>query len=208
MVKIGSKISLIPTLWVFLFMSSCTFWVMPQDFSKWKTLLRYISVASFICIAFVVVILKIFKFFLIDSTSMKWPLLGFLGPFSPKYCSILLKFWPKVVSNKAKRVFEKSFKILNFSVNRRHPKFTVLFHFGGQCSAGKPKILLKTKIVAKTASLGISNSISPRSKKNHRIAKLNKKNCFFGGGWGQIGCKLPTVAEPKGYQKFSHRHSL
>ena len=42
------------------------------------------------------------------------------------------------VSNKTNRVFEKSFKILNFNLNGRHPKFTVLFHFGAQFAAGKP----------------------------------------------------------------------
>ena len=52
-----------------------------------------------------------------------------------------------------------------FNSNGRHRKFTVLFHFGAQFTAGKPKILLKTKVSAKTTFLGISNSISPRSQK-------------------------------------------
>ena len=43
--------------------------------------------------------------------------LGFLGPYSPKYCLILLKMWPEVVSINKKTVFEKSFKILNFGPN-------------------------------------------------------------------------------------------
>ena len=157
-------------------MSSCTLWVMPQDFNKWKTLLRYISVASFISIVFVVV-----KVFCID-----W---RFLGPYSPKYCSILLKFWPEVVPNKTNTVLEKSFEILNFSLNGRHVKFTVLFHFAAQCTAGKPKIMLKIKIFTKTGSLRISNSISTRSQKNHRVlVKLNKKT-FFGPKLG-LNCPL------------------
>ena len=45
------------------------------------TLLRYISVVSFINIAFVVVKLKIFKIFHIDSAAMKWSL--FRGGFGP-----------------------------------------------------------------------------------------------------------------------------
>ena len=55
---------------------------------------------------------------------------------------------------------------------------------GVQFTARKPKILLKTKISAKTTSLGISNNISPRSQKDHRIlVKLSKKtpqNCPMG----------------------------
>ena len=58
----------------FLFMRSYTLWVTTQRFGKWKNLLRYISVVSFINIAFVVVMLKIFKLFHIDSVAMKWSL--------------------------------------------------------------------------------------------------------------------------------------
>ena len=61
---------------LFLFMPSYTLWVTSQNFAKWKTLLRYISVVNFISIAFVVVKLKIFKVFRIDSAFMKWSLLG------------------------------------------------------------------------------------------------------------------------------------
>ena len=98
-----------PVFWLilsfFLFMPFFTVRVTPQDLAKWETLLRYISVVGFINIAFVDVKLKIFKLFHIDSASMKWPLfVGVLGPDSPKYCSILLKFWPEVVSNKKNTV--------------------------------------------------------------------------------------------------------
>ena len=113
------------------------------------------------------------------------PFLGFLGPCSPKYYLILLKFWPEVVFNKTSRVFEKSFKI-----NGKHPKFTVLFRFGTQCTAGKPKILLKTKMFEKTTSLGISNSVSTRSQKKYRIlVKLNRKK-HFGGSKLSLNCPL------------------
>ena len=64
---------------------------------------------------------------------------------------------------------------MHFGSNGRHPKFTVLVHFGVHFTAGKPKILLKIKISAKTTSLGISNNISSRSQKDHRIlVKLTK----------------------------------
>ena len=126
--------------------------------------------------------MKDLKVFCIDWESVKYPFLGFFEPLfsqTAKYCLILLKLWPEVVSDK-KSVFEKSFKILNFSLNGRHPKFTVLFHFGAWCTAGKPKILLKTKNVAKTISLGISNSISLGSQKNHRILVKSNKKYFCG----------------------------
>ena len=73
-------------------------------------------------------------------------------------------------------MFEKSFKILNFGSNGTHPKFTILVHFGAQFTTKKLKILLKTKISAKTTSLVISNNVNPKSHKNHIIlVKLSKK---------------------------------
>ena len=54
----------------------------------------------------------------------------------------------------------------------------------------EPKVLLKTKISAKATSLGISNYISPRFQKDHRIlVKLSKKNPFFGPKLG-LNCPL------------------
>ena len=47
------------------------FILMPQDFGKWKNILRYISVISFISIAFAVLKLKTFRVFRIDSASIK-----------------------------------------------------------------------------------------------------------------------------------------
>ena len=58
---------------------------------------------------------------------------GFLGPFFPKYCSILLTFWQEVVSYKRKTVFEQSLKILCLNRKGTYPKFTVLVHFWAQC---------------------------------------------------------------------------
>ena len=110
---------------------------MPQDFTKWKWHVSSVSVASFISIAFVVVKLKISKVFCIDSTSNEMALFWALAP--PNIVQSCWNFDQRLsVSNKTNRVFEKSFKILNFSLNGRHPKFTVLFHFGAQCTAGKP----------------------------------------------------------------------
>ena len=48
-------------------------------------------------------------------------------------------------------------------------KWPFLIQFGTQFNTGKPKILFKTKIFAKTLSLGISNKVSARSQKeNHK----------------------------------------
>ena len=88
-------------------------------------------------------------------------------------------------------MFEKSFNILNFSLNRRHAKFTVLFHFGVQFTAGKPKMLLITKISAKTKSLGIPNSVSSTFQRNDRIlVKLKKKTKHFFGPKLGLNCSL------------------
>ena len=89
---------------------------------------------------------------------------------------------------------------MSFGSYRTHQTFTVLVHFGVQFTAGKPKILLTTKISAKTISLGISNNVSPRPKKNHRILiKLSESNILC----TQIGFKM----SPWGHTKVSHRNS-
>ena len=67
----------------FLYISSDTLWVTPQDFAKLKTLLRYIFVVSFISITYVVLKLKIFKVFWINSASMQWFFLGVFGLLLP-----------------------------------------------------------------------------------------------------------------------------
>ena len=48
---------------------------------------------------------------------------GFLGPNSPKYGLILLKFLPEVVLSDTKAVLEESLKNRNFYQNREYPKF-------------------------------------------------------------------------------------
>ena len=193
----------------FLCMLYYTLWVMSQYFSNWKILLRYSSVVGFISTGHVV---EKFKVFLLIQYPWDGPFLGFLGLYSLNYCSICLK-WSVVVPNQTNTVFQKSFKILNFGSNGMHPKFTVLVHFGAQFTARKPKILLKTRISAKTTyrpiSLGISNNISLRSEKNHYPCKIKQKkfsfSFFLGGseGRGQIGSKFPPGPISKGNHKFS-----
>ena len=170
-------------------------------FCRMKALIKiYIFAISFISIANVVVKLKNFKVFCIDSVSMKMVRFeDFLGLHSPKYCLILLKLWPEVISNKKNTMFGKSFKIMNFGSYEMQLKFTVLVHFGAQFTARKPKKLLKTKISAKTVTLAIINNVSPRSQKNQRIlGKLSQKT-FFGTKLG-LNCHHGS----KDHHKFSH----
>ena len=77
------------------------------------------------------------------------PFGGFLGPFSPKYGSSLLKFRPEVVSDKVKTVSEQSFKIKCLSRNRTYPKLTVLIIFGPNLPLENPKYCQKTKFFQK-----------------------------------------------------------
>ena len=81
------------------------------------------------------------------------PFGGFLGPFSPKYGSSLLKFRPEVVSHKKNTVYDQYFKIKCLSGNGTHPKLTILVLLWAQFTPGKPKILPKNKIFPETASL-------------------------------------------------------
>ena len=105
----------------------------------------------------------------------------FLGLFSPKYGSSLLKLQSGIVSHETKTFSEQSFKIKCLSRNGTHPKLTVLVHFGAQFTPGKPKILPKNKIFPETESLLLPTNTSTRSQINHRILiKLIKKNPFLG----------------------------
>ena len=60
----------------FLFTLSFTLWFTPQDFAKWKALLSYVSVVSFISIVNVVVKLKFSKFFGLIQIHEMVPFLG------------------------------------------------------------------------------------------------------------------------------------
>ena len=120
MVEIGQKTDFLGHFESFLFTLSYTLWVKPQDFAKWKTL-RYKFVVDFISIDYVVVTLKIFKVFRNNWASLKGPLFGvFFDPYFLRYCSILMKFWPEVVSNKTNILLKKSFKILYSDLNETH----------------------------------------------------------------------------------------
>ena len=121
------------------------------------------------------------------------PFWGFFRTNSPKYCSILLKIWPEVVSNKTNTLFQKSVKILNFGSNGTYPKFTILVHFGVQFTARKAKMLLNTRISTKTSYILRNISyVSFRSQKNHIIlVKLSKTKFFWGGS--KLGLNCPMV---------------
>ena len=127
---------------------------------------------------------------------MKWPpFKGFLGLYSPKYCLIWLKLWPEVVSNKTNIVFQKSFKILNFESNGTHPKFTVLLYFGARFTARKPKILLKTRIFAKTTYIlrNIKKWKPQFPKKLLYPCKIKQKKKIFFGPTLSLNCPLSLL---------------
>ena len=77
------------------------------------------------------------------------PFGGFIGVFSPKYGSSLLKLRPEVVSYKTKTVYEQSFKIKCLSRNGMHPKLTFLVHFGPNLPLENPKYCPKTRFSQK-----------------------------------------------------------
>ena len=172
-------------------MPSDTLWVTPQDFAKWETLLRYIFAVSFISIAPAVVKLKMFKvFFFVYRFSIHemTPFWVFLGSYSPKYCSILLEFWPEVVSNKTNTAW-KILQNFAFWLKWDTPKVYGLGPFWGLIYCQKTKNIAKNKICTKTKSLGIWHNVIPTSQKNHRmLKKLSQKTTFFGP---KIGLNWP-----------------
>ena len=107
--------------------------------------------------------------------------------------------------NNTNILIEKSLKILKFCSNGTNWTSTDLVRFGAQFVAGKPKILLKSKLSPKTASLGISNNVSARSQnKNHRIlVKLSKKKTNK-QLVAKLGLYFPHGPGPMYHQKFSH----
>ena len=158
----GQKAEFLLILKVFTFIPSYTLWVTPQDFTNWKTLLRYISVVSFISIAFMVVKLKIFKVFRIDLAFMKWPLFfggggreGVRGGgrgFGPLLCQILF--------NLAEILTRHSVPIRKTQYLKNPPKFWILAQMVFQrlqfCSILGPNLLpenqkycLKPKLLQK-----------------------------------------------------------
>ena len=133
----------------FLFMPSYTLRYTPKDFAKWKTLLRYLSVVTFIRIAYVVVKLKVFCI----ESGWNSPSFGdFLGPYSHKWDLILLTLWPEEVSNEKNRVW----KILqNFEswLKWNTPIVYIFGLFWGPIYCWKAKNIAKTQNFCKNCTL-------------------------------------------------------
>ena len=152
----------------FLFTHAYTLWITTQAFVKWKTLWRCIFVVSFISIAYKIVMSKIFEVFHFETASMKWSLLGvFSGPYFPKYCLILLKIWPEVVSIKTVGKSQSLKNLLKYFFlapmgRNQNLQFWSIFLESDLLSENQRR-LLNTKNSAKTASLVISNDVSHRS---------------------------------------------
>ena len=112
---------------------------------------------------------------------------GLVGPFSPKYCSNLLKFGPEVVHHETKSVCEQCFKIVNLNTKGTYPKFSFFDHFWAQFTPGKRIILTKTKFFPETTTFRLSDDTSPKSQINRRILiKIIKDTHFLGQKWAQI----------------------
>ena len=142
---------------------------------------------------------KFSKCFVLVQCPWNVPFLWVFGLLLPQILFDLMKLWPETICNKKNTVSEKYFKILHFGTNGMQLKFTVLVHSGAKLTAGKPKILLKTNISAKTASLGIINNVSVKSQKNLRILGNLSQKTFFGPTLG-LNCHHVS----KAHQKFLH----
>ena len=179
--------------------SSYTLWISSQDFAKWNTLLRYISVVSFIIIAYVVVKL----IFCIDSASMKWPLFRFFWLLFPQKLFDLAEILTRVSPIMQTHCLKNPSKFWKLAQMERTKSLRFWSIFGAQFTVGKSKILLKTKISAKMTSLGISNSDSPSSQKDYRVLiKLIKKRAHFRGFWG-----IPPLKNIRLCWNFHHGES-
>ena len=128
-------------------------------------------------------------FFILIQHPWNGPFIGFFGwaLTPPNIFQSCWNFYQRY-SPIRKTLFKKSFKILNFSINGRHLKFTVLLLFWAQFTTGKPKILLKTKMSTKTTSLRISNSVRLRPQNSCKIKQT--RNIF----WAQTWSKLPSFS--------------
>ena len=94
---------------------------------------------------------------------------GFLSPFSPKSCWILLKFGPEVEYHKPMTLHEELLKLMSLKGKGTYPKFSLLVHFWAQFTPRKHKIFPKALIFPETTSFGLSDDTSPKSHINHII---------------------------------------
>ena len=76
---------------------------------------------------------------------MEWFLFGGFWALLSQILFNLVEILTRVSLPIRQTLFEKSLKSLNFDSSGTHTKFTVLVYFGAQFTAGKPRILLKTK---------------------------------------------------------------
>ena len=137
----------------------------------------------------------------------------FLGPFSPIFDPILLKFWPEVISDKAKqRQFMTNLPKFCLIISGTYPKFTVLVYFFGWTKFYplKTQILLKVKTFQKTTSSGISNDTSPMPQNFFQIMFFVIKNSFsenfqqkhYRTKWGHTQFQNFPIADKKFTKSF------
>ena len=113
------------------------------------------------------------------------PIWDILGPYSPKYCFILLNLWPEVVSDQKNSIWE-ILQDLEFWPKRNTVNLNILGPYWCPIYCRKTKNIAKTKISTKTACLAIINNVSPTSHKNHRILVKLSWKYFLGPNWVYI----------------------
>ena len=105
----------------------------------------------------------------------------FLGPFSCKYDSSLLKFQPKVCLHNTKRVSEQSFNITYLSRNETYPKLTVLVHFWAQFPPERNQNIAKNQnFFQKLPPYNYQITQSQVPEKSQNSYKMNFKKKFGG----------------------------
>ena len=101
---------------------------------------------------------------------------AFLGPNSPKYGPIFLKFAPQLVLMGSKTLFEDFFENENFYRNRTYPKFVFFFSF---CPTLRPFFSKKEAEIEKTKcvfSVFLGQNYAIGLSKNRKIKALSCPN--------------------------------
>ena len=150
--------------------------------------------------------LKYFEVFRINSASMA-RLWFFLALTTPRIVSSCWNCDQKYSPSRQLQFLKNPSKVWVFAYMEGTQSLQY-WSIRGPIYHGKKKILLKIKISAKIVSLVISNKVSPRPQKNHRIlVKLSKKTI--------LGLKLPIWGCTKGssqiltvYRKTIHLYFL
>ena len=126
--------------------------------------------------------LSSYKFSKVFVSSMKWTIFGSFNALSLPN----MAWFPLLKKQSVWRIFQN----FEFFLKRDISKVYSFALFWALFNPGKSKILVKTKLSPKNTSSGLSNRISSKSQKNHRILmKLVKEPPVFGPKSG-LSCPL------------------